>query len=230
MIMFKRTLLGVLILITSVTIALQLYKILMPQNNLDPDVKYVQLVDQYRVLKMERVVLEEQYALARTKAKIVSLAASIQRKQPESLGLSKHFSLMKAEEPPKLPITLSHKEAETYEKLEAYMNSNKPNKLPALTSDEKNLLAAPAEDFTLQLIGVRDPNELTRFIKDNQVPDAQVFHTYYLNQDWYVLVSGRYKNHTEALKAMESLPATIKDLKPWIRQLITIQKAIQLYR
>jgi DamX protein len=77
---------------------------------------------------------------------------------------------------------------------------------------------------------VRDINELVRFMADNTMQGGQIFHTYYLNKDWYVLVFGSYNNHAEALKAMDTLPTEIKNLKPWIRQLSSVHKAINLYR
>lgn len=233
MISFKRTLLVVLMGLTSMAILFQLYQIFLPTIPTDRDIKFVELTKQYQILKMEKIVLEEQYALAKTKERVLALAASLQKNYSLSsetkkgqfgLGMSKNVTASES------GIPLSAQEAESFQQLEAYVSSNKPNHPAPLTSDEQNILASSGEDFTLQLMGVRDFNELTFFVKENQLEKAQVFHTYYLNKDWYVLISGRYKNHTEALKAMETLPDQIKELKPWIRQLSTIQKAIQLYR
>ncbi len=218
----KRILLVVLITITSLAILLQLYQIFKPHTQADRDIKYVELVKQYQLVKMERIVLEEQYALAKTKNKIVSLPAFTQK---NSSAQSPTPSAVKNESLP-----LSAQEAASFEQIEAYVSNNKPNQPQPLTPDEKNLLTSSGDDFTLQLMGVRDLKELTRYCSEHQVADAQIFHTYYLNKDWYVLVSGRFKNHTEALKAIGTLPDDIKELKPWIRQLSTIQKALQLYR
>jgi septal ring-binding cell division protein DamX len=227
----KRTLLVILITVTSLLILCQLYKIFVPTNKLNNNAKFVQLVDQYQVVKMQRILLEEQYALARTKAKVLKLAELVQKNKADDLLKIKSIrEIEKSNALGSHSIALNQQEARTFEQLEAYVTSTKPSQPQALTSDEKNLLVSSEDEFTLQLMGVRDLQELTRFIKDNQLHDAQIFHTYYLNQDWYVLVAGRYKNHTEALKAMAILPDNIKELKPWIRQLSTIQKAIQLYR
>ncbi len=231
MITVKRTLLVILIFVTSLLILYQLYTIFVPTKKLNNNTKFVQLVDQYQVLKMERIVLEEQYALARTKAKVLKLAELVQNNKLDNVVKIKNISgLEKSNALGSHGVALNQQEARTLEQLEAYVTSTKPSQPQALTTDEKNLLASCQDEFTLQLMGVRDLKELTRFIKENQLHDAQIFHTYYLNQDWYVLVAGRYKNHTEALKAMATLPDSIKELKPWIRQLSTIQKAIQLYR
>lgn len=225
MIIFKRTSLLILIGITVILIGFQLFLIFSPIKKTDRDSQFVDLASEYQVLKMQRLVLEEKYALARTKQKVLTLASNLQKNNAKAFPATPIVN-------PKIQqhIGLSYQENKTFEQLEAYVSNNKPIQPDPLTSDEQNILSSPSEDFTLQLMGVRDKDELSRFIQSNKIQEAQVFHTYYLNKDWYVLVSGRYKNHTEALKAIESLPDNIKELKPWIRQLTTIQKAIALYR
>lgn len=236
---YKRTSLIFMIALTIISIGYQLCLILTPVKTVDNDVQYVHLVNEYQVLKMQRLVLEERYALAVTKQKVINLAVLIQQNDPRVSVSKNNFKESPPEPQPvnlqnnaiSAPhVALSSQETKTFEQLEAYVNTNKPAQRAAFTEDEKNILASQGEDFTLQLMGVRDQNELTRFIQENSLQGAQVFHTYYLNKDWYVLVSGRYRNHTEALKALETLPDNIKELKPWIRQLTTIQKAIALYR
>ncbi len=229
----KRVILLMLISFTILFISYQLYLIFYPLPKVDADTRYVQLVDQYQVLKMERLVLEEQFALARTKQKVMKLASIIEQKQniparekllPSPNIASAHPLFIQQ------PISLSLDQAKTFQQLEAYVSNAKPSHSDPLTNDEKILLEASGSSFTLQLMGVRDANELMRFVAENHLHDAYIFHTYYLGKDWYVLVYGRYKNHTEALKAIEKLPQPILELKPWIRQLTSVQKAIQLYR
>jgi DamX protein len=148
--------------------------------------------------------------------------------QPLTPPAEKNVTQKSSAEPQ--PVALSLAETKTFERLEAYVNDSKPVAPAPITVDEKNLLEGQANDYTLQLMGVRDIHELKRFVRDNNLQDARIFHTYYLNNDWYVLVYGRYQTHTEALKAIESIPSSIQQLKPWVRQLCSIQKAIQLYR
>jgi SPOR domain len=223
---FKRTLLISLLSITLLFVGLQLFWILRPLFILDPEIKYVQLINQYQNLKMERLVLEEKYALTKIKNKFALNEAFSQKRSflPEQTYLRFNFAHSKRE-----PIALSLAESKTFEQLEAYVSDSKPLQPKALTSDEKSILESSPDDFTLQLMGVRDTNELKKYIDNNHLQNARIIHTYYLNKDWYVLVSGLYKNHTEALKAIDTLPEEIKNHKPWIRQISSLQKAIQIY-
>lgn len=247
MMLYKRAFLIILTFVTFIFIGYQLYLIISPLRFNSPEASYVHLVDQYQLIKMQRLVLEEECALAKTKERVLKLAQELQPN--DGIGGQFPFSataylvsraalfsnqtalstLQPSQGHPQ-HVALSLKEAQTFEQLEAYVSSTKLIRPEPTTKDEKSLLNFPAENFTLQLMGVRDIVELTRFIETNNIQNAQIFHTYYLNKDWYVLVSGNYKNHTEALKAIDTLPDAAKNLKPWIRQLSSVQKAIQLYR
>jgi septal ring-binding cell division protein DamX len=241
MIALKRILLSVL-LFTSLTITCYyIFQIVNPLFSDDIEKKYISLVSEYQVLKMQRLVLEQKYALEQTRKKMTHLATkSVDTVQPQ-MALNQKFFSSRAKLLPNQSLTIARKEIEepvalsleqikTFEQLEAYVSNNKPAESQPLTRDEQHVLSTSPDAFTLQLMGVRDMNELIKFIKQNQLPDARIIHTLYLNKDWYVLVSGKYKNHTEALKAIEILPDNIKALRPWIRQLATLQKAIQLDR
>lgn len=200
---------------------------------------YIHLVERYQVTKMQRLLLDEQLSLAMSKNKIMDLAQQLQDKGEAGLLqekiVQKSFynipirysaSSVEAEH-----VSLSVEEAKTFEQLEEYMISNRPSQIQPYTEDEKRLLTIAPDYYTLQLMGVRDLHELTKFMGDNHLNNqALIFHTFYLNKDWYVAVYGTYKNHTEALKVMENLPENIKRLKPWIRQVASVHKAIQLYR
>ncbi|MBA2653569.1 MAG: hypothetical protein H0U71_00690 [Gammaproteobacteria bacterium] len=219
---FKRILLIALLLLTLVYIGYQLYLIFSPLRIARNETKYFHLVDEYQVLRMQRLVLQEKYALGHLKN--INSVQSRKTLLPNAT-LALHQGVIYHQ-----PIALSLEQAKTFEQLEAYVSNNKPLRPQSLTNDEKFLLNAPSDNFTLQLMGVREPEELTRFIRDNKVQEAKIFHTYYLDKDWYVLVCGLYKNHTEALQMMDNLPETIRTQKPWIRQISNIKKAIQIYR
>jgi SPOR domain len=245
----KRKLLLALIGVTFSFMIYQLTQIFITVLNAarSPETEYVQLVDQYHIAKMRRLLLEEQLALAKTKEKIANLAHLIEKNDYTGIAMiAGKDSLLRpaskliedgivvANRPAKLKaenVMLSFEQAKTFEQLEAYMVTKQSLHPQPYTPDEKGLLAMPSENYTLQLMGVRDINELKKFINVNHLENnALIFHTYYLNRDWYVLIYGSYQNHTEALKAIEGLPVSIKELKPWIRQIGSVHKAIALYR
>lgn len=230
-----------LIILTGIYITYQLTQLinifLSGPKTLETD--YIHLVDHYQVTKMQRLLLEEQYSLAKSKNKILELAKQLQQKGEAGL-LQERTAQTFANLPTRSSfknkveaehLSLSVEEAKTFEQLEEYMVTNRPTQIKPYTTNEKQLLTVAPDYYTLQLMGVRDTHELAKFIKDNHLDNqAMIFHTFYLNKDWYVAVYGSYKNHTEALKAIETLPENIKHLKPWIRQLASVHKAIQLYR
>lgn len=228
----KRTLLSVLIFLTLIFLGYQLWLVCIPLKTIRLEKKYFTLVDQYQLLKMQRLVLEEKVALREARTKF-SRSPQDQRLLA-NLNLSKTSTLVNNALPHPYsegePVSLSLQESKTFEQLEAYVSNNQPLAPLPLSNDEKKLLEVAPQNYTLQLMGVRDINELTHFVSAHSLQDPHIFHTFYLSKDWYVLVSGSYKNHTEALKAIDSLSVEIKKLKPWIRQLSGVQKAIQLYR
>lgn len=250
MMIFRRMLLFVLMISSLGYLGYQLFWVF---NTISPEdsreIKYVHLVDEYQMLKMQRLVLEEQYALAQTKEKVLALAKLLQSNTPTNgfnlnpqmprdtfagataspftsqISGRPSFTRIQTQ-----PIALSLEQSKTFEELEAYINTNRPLQQQPFTSDEKYLLMQSPNNFTLQVMGVRDNHDFMRVIKENNLQSPRIFHTYYLNKDWYVLVCGNYKSHTDAVKAIEALDESVKHLKPWIRQFSSVQKAIQLYR
>lgn len=224
MITLKRTLLLVLFLMSFAFTGYQIFLIVKPLFQTDHETYYVQLVDQYQVLKMKRLVLQEHYALRCAQIKMQQFA-----RKTNSVAFNNLTMNATTNKTVVAPVALSFDQTKALEQLEVYVSTNKPKAKPALTQDERYILQSPADTFTLQLLGVRDIGELSQFVQNNKLQDARIVHTFYLNKDWYVLVTGTYKNHTEALKAIDALPDNIKSLKPWIRQVATLQKALQVY-
>ena len=81
--------------------------------------------------------------------------------------------------------------------------------------------------YTLQVLGAHDQETLKKFLAQNPLVDIAMFKTTYRNKSWYVLVHGLYPNRSEALAALEKLPASLRqNTQPWARTLTSIQKLI----
>jgi DamX protein len=95
------------------------------------------------------------------------------------------------------------------------------------TQEESWLLSLNPEHFTLQLLGVRDEQAARDFLVGYpELEDLVFFKTLYRGKDWYVVVYGDFATRQAAATAVTQLPASLRDAKPWTRQLQQIQQEI----
>lgn len=97
----------------------------------------------------------------------------------------------------------------------------------ALTEDERDLLALPAESYVLQLFGARDIERVTDFVR-TAAPAFRIylFETRLQGKPWHVAVSGPYRDAAHARLAEADLPAALRVAKPWPRPQQDISRAI----
>ena len=95
------------------------------------------------------------------------------------------------------------------------------------SEDEKLLLAAADDQYTLQLMA---SIHLEKLLKENHVILQKRKFPYYLYRygpKWHVLVYGIYPSEKSAKSAIKTIPASLrKQLKPWVRSLLQIKKEI----
>ncbi len=85
----------------------------------------------------------------------------------------------------------------------------------------------PEKRYTFQLLGSRNPETLLKFVQKNQLGKEAAWYTTQLkSRPYFVLVYGSYSNRKEAAKAIEALPLPLKSLKPWIKKMKSVQKAL----
>ncbi len=81
--------------------------------------------------------------------------------------------------------------------------------------------------YTLQILGTHELINLQNFTKKHSnITEFAMFKTIYRNKDWYVLVYGIYSTRSEAQVALKEMPAELKNIKPWIRSLASVQNLI----
>ncbi len=81
--------------------------------------------------------------------------------------------------------------------------------------------------YTLQILGVHDSLTIEQFIAQHNRHKFAMFKTTFHQKDWYVLLYGIYPNHNQALIALETLPAELRqNTQPWIRTLASVQRRI----
>jgi DamX protein len=96
----------------------------------------------------------------------------------------------------------------------------------SVTGAELQLMAS--KGYTIQIMGVREPQLLEAFIAENQLTDVSYYRTKMNHQDWYVLVHGSYQSQDEARAALSKLPAAVRKQQPWVRSFDGVRQAIEL--
>lgn len=92
---------------------------------------------------------------------------------------------------------------------------------------EEELLTWPSNGYTLQVLGARSGESVEKFMASKASRDKlYYFTTTFKNKPWHVVVYGQYANRNAAKRAIESLPAELKNLKPWPRSIAGVQQDI----
>lgn len=82
--------------------------------------------------------------------------------------------------------------------------------------------------YTLQLLGTYSLKTVKEFIRDQGSLDGfSYFQAVHKNRDWFVVVYGNYRNRSEAIAAVETLPQELQSLNPWARSVRGIQQDIR---
>jgi len=86
----------------------------------------------------------------------------------------------------------------------------------------------PNEHYTLQIFGARKADTVKDLITSNNMDNnAKIYHTYFQNNDWFVLVYGDFNSPSDALAAIGNLPGPIQNLKPWVKPISTVKVGIR---
>lgn len=97
----------------------------------------------------------------------------------------------------------------------------------AASSDQEARLldVAEADEFTLQLIGVRERGGLEALVDEFPAgAQTDIIESVFQQAPWYVLIYGRFADRAAAEAAIEELPAAFEDQTPWIRTFSSIRE------
>ena len=106
---------------------------------------------------------------------------------------------------------------------------------PALQQLEAMGLKNPAwlkqqspQNWTLQVLGARDPETLIKFARQHKLGDDSAWFVTDLNgKPWYVLVHRFYANRDIARNAISRLPVKLRQARPWVKSLQAIHKSMR---
>lgn len=99
---------------------------------------------------------------------------------------------------------------------------------PSLRSFERVLLNYPASHYIVQILGSRSETNVQSFLGQEAPGGTKgYFETRYQDKPWFVVVFGNFNTRDTASAAIEQLPASMKELNPWIRTVAGIQEDIR---
>jgi DamX protein len=140
----------------------------------------------------------------------------------------------KLEQPAEVDAAAASGAPEPVKPVAVIAEPKKPAAAPVVAAPEtgeyrgsKWLLAQPADKFTLQLVTVSSAERARVFVAAQ--PDPDDFAVYQLRRDGrvlHVVVYGLFNTRSEADAAARRLPASVGQVKPWIRSIEQVHGAI----
>lgn len=99
------------------------------------------------------------------------------------------------------------------------------NTLISFTVSKKHLLALNKNFYTLQILASRNRDALQKFMNDhhlnNHLLNKNIY--YYRKKNKYILLYGIFSSYEKAMKARKNLPLALQNLKPWTRNIASVQ-------
>jgi len=94
--------------------------------------------------------------------------------------------------------------------------------------DSNWLLKQKNTQWTLQLLGAREPETLLSFSRQYALGDkAAWYKTWLKGQAYYVLVYGNYSSREQARESIKQLPENLRSIKPWAKSIKSVQQLIK---
>lgn len=98
---------------------------------------------------------------------------------------------------------------------------------PSFSPDEEAILAIDPNNYTVQLLGLREEQGILAMLKGLPSDEKyRYFRTEYQDGPWYVLVYGDFSDRQQAVNAAAALPKKLRPKSAWIRRVSGIQKGL----
>ena len=90
------------------------------------------------------------------------------------------------------------------------------------------LLSQPADSYTLQIGSVTNERDIIKFIRENHLEQQAAYIKVEIKGvTRYNAVLGSYSDYSAANAAIKSLPAQLRNVKPWVRNFGILQKMLK---
>lgn len=95
------------------------------------------------------------------------------------------------------------------------------------TSLRERILAMPAAQFTLQVLGSSSRSNVEEFVARHASSSLLWYETRNNGNPWFVIIQGVYASRDAAQSAVANLPAELRNLQPWVRSVSDVQNDIR---
>ena len=95
------------------------------------------------------------------------------------------------------------------------------------SSQQERILALPANQFTLQVLGASSRANVEQFVQRHAASALLWYETRNNGNPWFVVIQGAYTSRESARSALPGLPAELRDQQPWVRSLEEVQTDIR---
>jgi len=94
--------------------------------------------------------------------------------------------------------------------------------------DASWLLQQNSHNWTMQLLGAREPVTLLKFAQANNLSANAAWYKTWLNaRPYYVMVYGSYTSRDIARESINGLSPKLRSLKPWVKSMKSVQQALK---
>ncbi len=95
-------------------------------------------------------------------------------------------------------------------------------------ADASWLTQQPNSNWTLQLLGAREPETLLKFARRHRLSSQTAWYkTWLKSKPYYVLVHGSFSSRDQARNAIGRLSPALQANKPWVKSMRSVQQAIK---
>ncbi|MES3007170.1 MAG: AAA family ATPase [Pseudomonadota bacterium] len=102
-----------------------------------------------------------------------------------------------------------------------------PTAAPTGAGQQTQILALPANQFTLQVLGASSRTNVEQFVQRHTASGLRWYETRNNGSPWFVVIQGAYASRESAREALADLPAELRDQQPWVRSLEEVHTEIR---
>lgn len=95
------------------------------------------------------------------------------------------------------------------------------------SSPQARILALPANQFTLQVLGASSRANVEQFVQRHSGSSLLWYETRNNGNPWFVVIQGSYASREAARSALAGLPAELRNQQPWVRSLEEVHAEIR---
>lgn len=95
-----------------------------------------------------------------------------------------------------------------------------------LSADEIELLQAGADQYVLQLMAGSSEQDMEAFLTEHAEYDLKMYRSLADGEPWFKAVTQEFDNPNQAIAAAGELPRALRQEKPWVRSVASVQQEI----